>query len=50
MFNDFVFRIMEMAPALPEFALSLKPDEYQFPPVDPSWNNELKGSNLLSIR
>lgn len=50
MFNDFVFRIMEMAPALPEFALSLKPDEYRFPPVDPSWNNELKGSNLLSIR
>lgn len=35
-------RIMQMAPALPEFALSLKPDEYRFPPVDPSWNNELQ--------
>lgn len=43
-------RIMQMAPALPEFALSLKPDEYQFPPVDPSWNNELQGSNLPSTR
>lgn len=43
-------RIMQMAPALPEFALSLKPDEYRFPPVDPSWNNELQGSNLPSTR
>ncbi|KAK8519016.1 hypothetical protein V6N13_017732 [Hibiscus sabdariffa] len=31
-------RIMQVAPALPDFALSLKPDEYQLPSMDPSWN------------
>ncbi|KAE8670080.1 hypothetical protein F3Y22_tig00112206pilonHSYRG00219 [Hibiscus syriacus] len=29
--------IMQIAPALPDFALSLKPDEYQLPSMDPSW-------------
>ncbi|XP_058097801.1 uncharacterized protein LOC131242875 isoform X2 [Magnolia sinica] len=33
-------KILETAPALPDFALALKPDEYQLPQVDPSWNNE----------
>ncbi|MFS8019671.1 putative BRO1 domain-containing protein BROX [Helianthus anomalus] len=33
-------KIMETAPTLPDFALALKPDEYQLPDVDPSWNDE----------
>ncbi|OVA07408.1 BRO1 domain [Macleaya cordata] len=33
-------RIIETAPVLPDFALALKPDEYQLPPVDPSWNED----------
>eukprot|EP00262_Sarcandra_glabra_P004365 TRINITY_DN15323_c0_g2_i1.p1 TRINITY_DN15323_c0_g2~~TRINITY_DN15323_c0_g2_i1.p1 ORF type:complete len:418 (+),score=70.27 TRINITY_DN15323_c0_g2_i1:170-1423(+) len=33
-------KILETAPALPDFALALKPDDYQLPPIDPSWNNE----------
>ncbi|XP_050377592.1 uncharacterized protein LOC126794849 [Argentina anserina] len=33
-------KIMETAPTLPDFSLALKPDEYQLPPVDPSWNME----------
>ncbi|KAE9600174.1 putative BRO1 domain-containing protein [Lupinus albus] len=33
-------RIMETAPTLPDFALALKPDEYQLPSVDPSWRTE----------
>lgn len=38
---------METAPTLPDFALALKPDEYQLPDVDPSWNDENvnKGQN-----
>ncbi|CAN1266670.1 hypothetical protein LINPERPRIM_LOCUS12633 [Linum perenne] len=35
-------KIMETAPTLPDFALALKPDDYQLPPVDPSWNDENK--------
>ncbi|KAF6150732.1 hypothetical protein GIB67_020815 [Kingdonia uniflora] len=36
-------RIIETAPALPDFALALKPDDYQLPSVDASWNDiELK--------
>lgn len=31
---------METAPTLPDFALALKPDEYQLPLVDASWNEE----------
>ncbi|KAL2478872.1 Endosomal targeting BRO1-like domain-containing protein [Forsythia ovata] len=31
-------KIMETAPTLPDFALALKPDEYQLPLVDASWN------------
>ncbi|KAF5803642.1 putative BRO1 domain-containing protein BROX [Helianthus annuus] len=40
-------KIMETAPTLPDFALALKPDEYQLPDVDPSWNDENvnKGQN-----
>ncbi|GAA0184798.1 hypothetical protein LIER_32086 [Lithospermum erythrorhizon] len=33
-------QIMDSAPTLPDFALALTPDEYQLPPVDPSWDNE----------
>ncbi|KAL1319063.1 uncharacterized protein LOC107644638 isoform X2 [Arachis ipaensis] len=33
-------RIMETAPTLPDFALALKPDEYQLPALDPSWKTE----------
>ncbi|PON57749.1 BRO1 domain containing protein [Parasponia andersonii] len=33
-------KIMETAPTLPDFALALKPDEYQLPTVDASWNQE----------
>lgn len=33
-------KIMETAPTLPDFALALKPDEYQLPEVDSSWNHE----------
>ncbi|QCE07723.1 uncharacterized protein LOC114190388 [Vigna unguiculata] len=33
-------RIMETAPTLPDFALALKPDEYQLPQVDSSWRTE----------
>ncbi|KAB2626376.1 hypothetical protein D8674_018036 [Pyrus ussuriensis x Pyrus communis] len=29
-------KIMETAPTLPDFALALKPEEFQLPPVDPS--------------
>ncbi|XP_072956227.1 uncharacterized protein [Typha angustifolia] len=32
-------RIIETAPALPDFALALKPDDYQLPSLDPSWSN-----------
>ncbi|GJU26025.1 endosomal targeting BRO1-like domain-containing protein [Tanacetum coccineum] len=31
---------LETAPTLPDFALALKPDEYQLPEVDSSWNHE----------
>ncbi|XP_073011867.1 uncharacterized protein [Typha latifolia] len=31
-------RVLEMAPALPDFALALKPDDYQLPPPNSSWN------------
>ncbi|XP_076920793.1 uncharacterized protein LOC143582020 [Bidens hawaiensis] len=40
-------KIMETATTLPDFALALKPDEYQLPDVDSSWNDETvnKGHN-----
>ncbi|WCJ38968.1 Endosomal targeting BRO1-like domain-containing protein [Euphorbia peplus] len=42
--------ILRSAPALPEFALSLKPDEYQLPPVDASWNSHLQTQNAVSAQ
>ena len=42
-------RIMQLAPALPDFALSLKPDEYQLPSMDPSWN-DLQVQNLFPTK
>lgn len=38
--GDFDCRIMETAPTLPDFALALKPDDFQLPPADSSWNEE----------
>ncbi|XP_073102420.1 uncharacterized protein [Elaeis guineensis] len=31
-------RVLETAPTLPDFAVALKPDDYQLPSLDPSWN------------
>ncbi|XP_030942977.1 uncharacterized protein LOC115967928 isoform X1 [Quercus lobata] len=42
--------IEQTAPALPDFALSLKPDEYSLPSVDPSWNDILQSENLFPSR
>lgn len=40
---------METAPQLPDFALALKPDDYQLPPVDPSWNDNInKGQSATN--
>ncbi|KAL1070027.1 hypothetical protein V6Z11_D12G305800 [Gossypium hirsutum] len=33
---------MGTPPTLPDFALALKPNEYQLPPVDPSWNENVQ--------
>ncbi|XP_038976086.1 uncharacterized protein LOC120107015 isoform X1 [Phoenix dactylifera] len=33
-------RILQTAPTLPDFALALKPDDYQLPPLDASWKKE----------
>ncbi|XP_020273452.1 uncharacterized protein LOC109848396 isoform X2 [Asparagus officinalis] len=33
-------RIIEKAPTLPDFAIALKPDDYQLPALDPSWTSE----------
>lgn len=33
-------RILEKAPTLPDFAVALKPDDYQLPELDPSWSEE----------
>ncbi|XP_020113149.1 uncharacterized protein LOC109727428 isoform X1 [Ananas comosus] len=33
-------RVLDTAPNLPDFAVALKPDDYQLPPVDPSWNDQ----------
>lgn len=41
--------IMQLAPALPDFVLSLKPDEYQLPSIDPSWN-DLQIQNLFPTK
>ncbi|XP_038971372.1 uncharacterized protein LOC103724052 isoform X2 [Phoenix dactylifera] len=30
--------VLETAPTLPDFAVALKPDDYELPPLDPSWN------------
>lgn len=38
---------METAPTLPDFALALKPDEYQLPPVDLSWSEESTAGTKL---
>ncbi|KAG1359541.1 Vacuolar protein-sorting protein BRO1 [Cocos nucifera] len=35
-----ICRVLEPAPALPDFAVALKPDDYQLPPVDASWNEQ----------
>ncbi|RWW27789.1 hypothetical protein BHE74_00005623 [Ensete ventricosum] len=40
MLNVYVCRTFKTAPTLPDFALALKPDDYQLPPLDPLWNKE----------
>ncbi|KAF2592388.1 hypothetical protein F2Q70_00045365 [Brassica cretica] len=42
-------KIMETAPALPDFALALKPDEYQLPSVDASWSEDRTKSSSSHI-
>ncbi|KAL4612631.1 hypothetical protein ACB092_08G214700 [Castanea dentata] len=42
--------IEQTAPALPDFALSLQPDEYSLPSVDPSWNDILQSESLFPSR
>lgn len=37
---------METAPTLPDFALALKPDDYQLPIVNASWNEETNKAQL----
>jgi hypothetical protein len=39
---------METAPTLPDFSLALKPDEFQLPPVVPSWNEDNVGGGQAS--
>ncbi|KAI4326446.1 hypothetical protein MLD38_031761 [Melastoma candidum] len=34
-------KLTETAPQLPDFALALKPDDYELPEVDKCWNNNL---------
>ncbi|KAG8498192.1 hypothetical protein CXB51_007378 [Gossypium anomalum] len=41
--------IKHVAPALPDFVLSLKPDEYQLPSTDPSWN-DLQAQNVVPTK
>ncbi|KAL0385230.1 UNVERIFIED_CONTAM: hypothetical protein Sradi_2917300 [Sesamum radiatum] len=41
-------KIMERAPTLPDFALALKPDEYELPLVDASWNEEAINGQFTS--
>lgn len=43
-------KIMETAPTLPDFALALKPDEFQLPPVDPLWNENVQLTASAVIR
>uniref|UniRef100_A0A803MUF7 BRO1 domain-containing protein n=1 Tax=Chenopodium quinoa TaxID=63459 RepID=A0A803MUF7_CHEQI len=43
-------RIMETAPTLPDFALALKPDEYQLPPVHSCWSGENTNSVELGAK
>lgn len=45
----FIYRIMETAPTLPDFALALKPDEYQLPSVDASWSEDRTKSSSSHI-
>jgi hypothetical protein len=33
-------RVTETPPKLPDFSVALKPDEYNLPPIDLSWNEE----------
>lgn len=40
-------RILQAAPALPDFTLALKPDDYQLPALDPSWNTVISTAQDL---
>ncbi|PKA54012.1 hypothetical protein AXF42_Ash016177 [Apostasia shenzhenica] len=41
--------LQSAAPALPDFAVSLKPDDYQLPPLDPSWNAARSTAETLKL-
>lgn len=41
-------KIMETAPTLPDFALALKPDEFQLPVVDATWHNEKRDKGQVN--
>lgn len=38
LYNQEKIMIMETVPSLPDFMIALKPDDYQLPPLDPSWS------------
>lgn len=42
--NDFVSRDLRVLPDLPEFQLSLKPDDYTLPEADSTW--DIPGQSL----
>lgn len=35
-----ICRGLQSLPELPEFQLSLRPDEYELPEIDPAWDNK----------
>lgn len=40
---------METAPTLPDFSLALKPDDYQLPSPDASWNDRRSKQGLTQL-
>lgn len=43
-------RVYQSLPDLPEFQLSLKPDDYDLPDVDGSWENENFEPQIQSLK
>lgn len=43
------YRCLQILPDLPEFQLSLKPDDYELPTMDPAWDSgtwDIPGQSL----